>query len=694
MTESVTVPPVSVLGATTVVLKYGGSVQEKAVTAAEWARDVAFVVARGIRPIVVHGGGPELSQWMQRLGLEPRFVDGHRVTDALTAELAEMVFAGRINKQIVTLLARSGVRALGISGSDGGMLRIHRHRPGGRDIGFVGVIDAVDPAALLHLLDGGYVPVVAPTATDDNGQTHNINADLVAAAVAAAVGASELVFMSDVPGYVDDGQCVPILDVRHVQALLDTGQVTGGMRPKLEAALQALRSGVPRVRLIDGRSPHVLVDALCAQSNQGTLVVPDRAADVTNVGTPQPKTPSWAGTLAERGAAVLMDTYAREPIEIVGGSGCRVFDSQGRSYLDFAAGIAVNALGHGHPALRQALPGAAGDLLHTSNLYWTEPMVRLAERLVSATGMQRAFFCNSGTEAVEAAIKMGRKARPGRSRIVVFEGAFHGRTLGALSATMQESYQAPFRPLLSGFIPLPFGDFDSASAAIDSDTALVLIEPIQGEGGVLPAPPGFLAHLRALCDRSGALLLCDEVQTGVGRTGTFLSCQGEGVSPDAVTLAKALAGGLPMGVLLARDEAARAFGRGDHGSTFGGGPAVATMAHAVLDVVLEPEFASRVRARGVQLGRALMALAAAHPQQVAAVRGRGLMWGLVLQAPQAPELVTALRNVGLLGLQAGKKVLRLLPPLVIEPHEIEAGCALLERGLAQLAVGADDRGEA
>ncbi len=688
MVENIAAPEAVARGTTTVVLKYGGSVQENAASAAAWARDVALVVARGMRPIVVHGGGPELSHWMQRLGLEPRFVDGHRVTDELTAELAEMVFAGRVNKQIVTLLLGSGVRALGLSGSDAGMLRIRRHQPGGADIGFVGAIDAVDPSALLHLLDGGYVPVVAPTATDDSGQTHNINADLVAAAVAAAVGASELVFMSDVPGYVDAGSCVPVLDVQRAQSLLETGRVTGGMRPKLEAALQALRSGVQRVRLVDGRSPHVLVEALCVQSNPGTLVV----ADAASAATLQPIIPAWSGTLAARGAAALMDTYAREPIELTSGSGCRVFDSQGRSYLDFGAGIAVNALGHGHPALGRALRNAACGMLHTSNLYWTEPMVRLAERLVDVTGMQRAFFCNSGTEAVEAAIKMGRKARPGRSRIVVFEGAFHGRTLGALSATMQESYQEPFRPLLAGFTALPFGDFDAASARIDNDTALVLVEPIQGEGGVLPAPPGFLAHLRALCDRSGALLVCDEVQTGVGRTGSFLACQAEGVSPDAVTLAKALAGGLPLGVLLARDAAASAFGRGDHGSTFGGGPAVAAMAHAVLDVVLEPEFTSHVRARGVQLGRALRALAAEHPRQVATVRGRGLMWGVLLHSPQAPELVAALREVGLLALQAGKKVLRLLPPLVIEAHEIESGCALLQRGLTQLAVGRGESG--
>ncbi len=264
------------------------------------------------------------------------------------------------------------------------------------------------------------------------------------------------------------------------------------------------------------------------------------------------KTPDWAGTLADRGAASVMPTYARYPVELASGSGCRVTDSSGREYLDCVAGIAVSVLGHGHPAMVEAIRGAADGLLHVSNLYWTEPMVRLAERLTKASGMDTAFFCNSGAEAVEGLLKLARKARPDRSKFVCFDRSFHGRTLGALSVTAQEKYQAPFRPLLVKADVLAYGDFEAAAAAIDAETAAVIVEPLQGEGGVRPAPAGFLGKLRELCDEHGALLLFDEVQTGLGRTGSFYAFQGEGVVPDALSTAKALAGGLPMGAVLAR----------------------------------------------------------------------------------------------------------------------------------------------
>ncbi len=680
-------PALQRLRGATVVIKYGGSVLEDLALAAAWARDLATLARLDVRPVVVHGGGPELTRMMTRLGLETRFVDGHRVTCAETADLAEMVFSGRLNKQVVALLGRSGVRAVGLSGSDGGLLHVRTHRPGGHDIGFVGAVESVDTSLLTHLLDGGFVPVVSPTAADATGQPHNINADVVAAAVAGALRAAELVFLSDVPGFMEDGRCVANLDSADLRALLAQATVNGGMRPKLVAAREALEAGVGQVRLLDGRAPHILLATLCFAAEGGTRIV--AAPQHAIASSPQHATsaarPAWAGTLQARGGKVLMDTYTREPLEFAGGRGCRTVDSSGREYLDFGAGIAVNALGHAHPALVAALHAGAESLVHTSNLYWTEPMVRVAERLAAATGMERAFFCNSGAEAIEAALKLARRARPGRRRCVVFEGSFHGRTLGALSATIQESYQAPFRPLLADFTAVPYGDLAAARAAITDTTALVLVEPIQGEGGVRPAPAGFLAALRQLCDANGALLVFDEVQTGVGRTGTFLAAQSVGVLPDAVALAKALAGGLPMGALLARGAAATAFGRGEHGSTFGGGVLVTSVAHAVLDVVLAPGFLDGVQVRGERLGAGLSRLAAAHADTVVAARGRGLMWGLVLREPRAPELVAALREQGLLALQAGKNVLRLLPPLVVGDGDIDRALELLARGLAQLA---------
>lgn len=394
--------------------------------------------------------------------------------------------------------------------------------------------------------------------------------------------------------------------------------------------------------------------------------------------------PAWRGRLDERGSAVLMETYARYPLELAAGHGSRVADSDGNEYLDFVAGIAVNALGYGHPAIVSAIQAGADALLHVSNLYWSEPMVRLAERLTAAAGMDRVFFCNSGAEAVEAALKLGRKARPGRSRVLCFERSFHGRTLGALSTTAQPAYQKAFRPLLPGVEVLPFGDFDAATAAIDAGVALVLVEPIQGEGGMRPAPSGWLAHLRRLCDDAGALLVFDEVQSGLGRTGTFFAFQAEEVVPDAVTSAKALAGGLPMGALLARGAAADAFVPGDHASTFGGGPFVATVANAVLDVILAPGFLDEVRDKSARLGAGLERIAAKSPE-ARGVRGRGLMWGLVLTEAVAAELTGELREQGLLTCPAGPDVIRFVPPLTVSAEEIDDALARLERGLAALS---------
>jgi predicted acetylornithine/succinylornithine family transaminase len=390
--------------------------------------------------------------------------------------------------------------------------------------------------------------------------------------------------------------------------------------------------------------------------------------------------PAWAGTLGKRGAGALLPTYARYPVELVSGAGCRLEDSRGRTYLDLVAGIAVNALGHGHPAIVEAIRRAAGGLLHVSNLYWTEPMVRLAERLTRAAGMERAFFCNSGAEAVESALKLSRKSRPGRPRILCFERSFHGRTLGALSTTAQPQYQESFRPLLPGVRVLPFGDFEEAERAIDEEVALVLAEPIQGEGGMRPAPPGWLRLLRRRCDSAGAMLVFDEVQSGLGRTGSFFAFQAEGVVPDAVACAKALAGGLPMGALLARGVAARAFSPGDHASTFGGGPLVSAAAHAVLDVVLADGFLEEVRLKGELLRAGLERLAATRPL-VADVRGRGLMLGLRLAEPRAADLVDSLREHGALTCPAGPNVVRLVPPLTINREEIDEGLAIFARAL-------------
>lgn len=382
----------------------------------------------------------------------------------------------------------------------------------------------------------------------------------------------------------------------------------------------------------------------------------------------------------------LMSTYARLPVRFERGAGANLWDSDGKEYLDALAGVAVCGLGHAHPAVTEALCAQAARLVHTSNIYRIPLQEDLSAELAKITGMDRAFFCNSGAEAVEASLKLARRARPGRPCLVVFERSFHGRTLGALSATAQPHYQEAFRPLVPGFVTVPFGDFDAAATAIDEHTAAVLVEPLQGEGGVRPSPPGWLAHLRARCDAVGALLMLDEVQTGIGRTGPFYAFQDEEIVPDVVVTAKALAGGLPMGALLARGEAALAFRPGDHASTFGGGPLVAAVANAVLDVVLGAGFLDGVRFRGERLARGLRRIAAGRPT-AREVRGAGLMQGLVLEGEHAPAVVDALRERGVLALSAGRDVVRFVPPLVIAEAEIDEALDALAGALDAVAAG-------
>jgi acetylornithine aminotransferase len=372
-------------------------------------------------------------------------------------------------------------------------------------------------------------------------------------------------------------------------------------------------------------------------------------------------------TLAAFAQAVL-PVYARAPVTIVEGAGCRVKDADGRWYLDLVAGIAVVSLGHRHPAPLVAAHGQLDRLWHVSNLYWTEPMAALAGRLSERFGGAQAFFCNSGAEANEAALKYARKAT-GRPGVIALEQSFHGRTTGALAATGQPSKRAAFEPLLPGVRFVAPNDVEGLRAAFDETVGLVLLEPVLGEGGIVPLTDEFLAAARAL---EGALLCFDEVQCGLGRTGSFFAFEQTGVRPDLVTLAKALANGLPIGALLVADGAPRGFEAGDHASTFGGNPVVAAAAVAVVDA-LDDELLANVRARGEQLARGLAALPG-----VREVRGRGLLLGVELDRPAA-EVVDAARAEGLLVLSAGERVLRLTPPLVLSEAEAEEALAILAR---------------
>jgi predicted acetylornithine/succinylornithine family transaminase len=382
--------------------------------------------------------------------------------------------------------------------------------------------------------------------------------------------------------------------------------------------------------------------------------------------------------------SAFLPVYERDLV-IVSGKGSRVTDDAGRTYLDFAAGIGVNGLGYGNRQVVTAIRKQAGRLIHASNLYYSDVVVELANRLATLAFPAKVFFSNSGTEAVEAAIKFARRiGRPGgRTDLVAFEKAFHGRTLGALSLTWSEKYRAPFEPLVPGVKFLPWDDLSAAAAAIDARTAAVFVEPVQGEGGVRPAPPAFLQGLRDICRDAGALLVSEEVQCGLGRTGKLFGYEHAGIKPDIVTLAKPLGGGLPLGAVLLREDLASLISPGDHGSTFGGNPVAAAASLVVLDRITQPGFLAKVEKKAGRLRRGLNLLARKH-HAITQVRSLGLMVGVELSG-QASEVVKGLRERGVLATRAGEHVLRLLPPLVVKPKEIREFLQVLD---AVLATGA------
>lgn len=384
----------------------------------------------------------------------------------------------------------------------------------------------------------------------------------------------------------------------------------------------------------------------------------------------------------------LLPTYARVDLAFERGEGVWLTATSGERYLDFTSGIAVNALGHAHPHLVEAITGQARKLWHVSNLYRIPEGERLAERLCNATFADAVFFGNSGAEAMECAIKMARKyhaanGQPERYRIITFEGAFHGRTLATLAAGGQKKYLDGFGPAVDGFDQLVAGDIEAVKAAVTPQTAAILIEPIQGEGGVRVIPAAFLKGLREIADRNGLLLIFDEIQTGVGRTGELFAYQRTGVTPDIMAIAKAIGGGFPLGGCLATSEAAKGMTAGTHGSTFGGNPLAMVMGNAVLDVVLEPGFLDHVRRMGLLMKQRLAELRDRHPTVIDEVRGEGLLMGVRAVVP-ATELVDALRAEKVISVASGDNVVRLVPPLVITEDEMAEGMARLDRAAARI----------
>ena len=568
-----------------------------------------------LQPLVlVHGGGAQMTRMLERLNVPTRFHEGQRVTDEATLEVAEMVLAGRVNKELAAQLQALGVKAVGVCGSDGGMLKTEVTRP---ELGLVGLELDVDPSLLQTLLNAGYLPVVAPLGLGADGQRYNVNADVSAAAIAKALKADRLILLTDVDGVKADGETLAELTPDQARALVAQGTAANGMMVKLEAAMTAADAGV-RVQI--------------GHLEKGTRIVTNH----------------------------LLQNYRRQPLGFTHGSGATLYGTDGKAYLDFIGGLAVNSLGHAHPALTRALQDQAGKLLHVSNLFTIPEQEELARRLCTLAGMGRAFFCNSGTEANEAALKLARR-HTGKARILSALQSFHGRTMGALAATGNPDYQVGFQPLPPGFEWLPYNDLKAWEAAFGDDVAAVLIECVQGEGGVIPAQAEFLQGLQRLCRQHGALLMIDEVQTGIGRTGTTFAFEQFDLQPDVVTLAKGLGAGVPIGALLMQEALAGVLVPGTHGCTFGGNPLSCRAALVVLDEL--PRLLPQVSKREAQLRQGLEA-------KGYAVRGMGLLLGA--ECPDAKAAEATCRENGLLVNAVRPTTLRLAPPLTISSADVEA----------------------
>lgn len=387
-------------------------------------------------------------------------------------------------------------------------------------------------------------------------------------------------------------------------------------------------------------------------------------------------------TTAELGEKYIMHTYNRFPITLAAGRGMYVYDEHGKEYLDFVAGIAVNSLGHNHPKLVKAITDQAARLIHVSNLYWTEPQVNLAKKLVENGELDKVFFCNSGAESIEGALKLARRygSKTGRQEIITMNHSFHGRTFAAVTATGQQHYQEHFGDMFPHIKYADFNDIDSLKAAVTDNTCAVLMEPVQGEGGIHPADPEYLKQVRQLCDEKDILLMFDEVQCGVGRLGTLFAYQTFGVVPDVVSMAKGIAGGIPCGVVMAKQKVADVFGAGDHASTFGGNPLATAAGNVVVDELLGG-LLDNVKTNGKYLTEKLNELKAKH-DCIIDVRGIGFMQGMELNKPVAPVIATAIDN-GLLLVNAGSSIIRFVPSLIATKEDIDKAMEILDAALVQ-----------
>ncbi|MDA0328249.1 MAG: aminotransferase class III-fold pyridoxal phosphate-dependent enzyme [Gemmatimonadetes bacterium] len=648
---------------------------------------VAVDLSRQKRPLVVlHGANRLRDRMATDLGRPSQVVEsvsGYSsvLTDDDAIDVLLAAYAGIRNKRIVEALRKQGVDAIGLTGLDGGLVRGEQNqgirvKRGDRKVLLrdqSGKPKSINGTLLRGLLADGYVPVLTVPIVGEDGAALNTENDEVLALLSAELAATDVVSLIEEVGLLvsrdDPSTLVRTVEVADLAEWEE--RVDGRMRRKIRALRSLFDRAAtpgPRVRISDGRGARPVTDAL---GGAGTLITRG-AVDGGSPPDPVPATSEDAGGWLSRQARHELDVYGKRGITLVSGSGCRVRDDEGREYIDCVGGHGALALGHRHPALEAALVDQASRIWFVPGSYGSPPRTRLLERLHEALPpeLDRTFLSNSGTEAIEAALKIAR-AHTGRSDFVAAMRGFHGRTLGALSITAEARYRDPFGPLLGEVRRIPFNKPEALAGVVDASVAAVVLEPVQGEGGVHAADPDFLRAARAACDAHGALLVFDEVQTGFGRTGHLFAFEHSGVIPDVLCLAKSIAGGLPLGATVVRSGIG--LGVGEHGSTFGGNPIACAVGRATLDVLLDSGVMAEVDGLGARMCRPIQD---GGLPVVREVRQIGLMIGIQLKVPARPY-VSALQERGVLALTAGRTVLRLLPPLVITAAEAEAVGAIL-----------------
>jgi acetylornithine/N-succinyldiaminopimelate aminotransferase len=649
-----------------VVVKYGGNAMTDDVLKRAFAEDIAFLRFAGFKPVIVHGGGPQISAMLDRLGIESEFRGGLRVTSPEAMDVVRMVLVGQVQRELVGLINDHGPLAVGLSGEDAGLFTAV---PASTvvdgeevDLGQVGEVTSVRPEAVRDLIDAGRIPVVSSVAPDGHGAVYNVNADTAAAALAVALGAEKLLVLTDVEGLYLDWP-----DPEEVIGEISRGPRRDPPRPgqRHDPEDGRLPEGGPGRRTARDRRrrPRAALRAARALHRRGHR---HPGAARRRDQDPQGQGDRPVSTYQDRYAGALMNTFGAPKLVLTRGTGAHVWDEDGKEYVDFLGGIAVNALGHAHPALVHAVTEQLGTLGHISNFFASKPQIELAERLLSLLGSPgKVFFANSGTEANEAAFKLTR--RTGRTHLVAMEGSFHGRTLGALALTSKAAYRTPFEPLPGDITFVPYGDADALAAAVTDDTAAIVVEPIQGEAGVIVAPEGFLAAARGIADEHGALLWFDEVQSGMGRTGAWFAHTASGVTPDIVTLAKGLGGGFPIGATIGLGRAATLFEPGNHGTTFGGNPPACAAGLAVIDTIEREGLLEHVTVLGQKLRDGL-----STDPRVAEVTGEGLLLGVVLTGVDSAKVTAAGLARGFILNNPTPDRLRLAPPLVLTEDDVNA----------------------